>query len=48
MRKLVRSFDEQKKNFSNSSDTVKLDLPEPLDNLSTGTAVSEGELTIEP
>lgn len=48
MRKLIRLFDAQKKNFTDSSEAVKLDLPEPLHTLSIGDAVREGELTIQP
>lgn len=46
MRGLVKVFDAEKKEFSNSRKAIKLDLPKPLDTLSIGDAVVEGELTV--
>jgi hypothetical protein len=46
MRAVMKAFDGQKRKFSNNVRDVKLDLPEPLDNLNIAGKVSEGELTI--
>lgn len=46
MRAVMKAFDGQKRKFSNNVRHVKLDLPEPLDNLNIAGKVSEGELTI--
>jgi hypothetical protein len=46
MRVLMKDFDERKKKFSNNARDMKLDLPEPLENLNIPGKVLEGELTI--
>jgi len=46
MRAVMKVFDEKKRKFSNNVRNMKLDLPEPLDNLNIPGKVSGGEVTI--
>jgi len=46
MRGLMKSFDGYKRKFCTEHRDIKVDLPEPLDDLTIGTKVLGGELTI--
>lgn len=46
MRELMTGFDKIKRAFSKEIPDMKIDLPEPLDSLSTGYQVVDGELTV--
>lgn len=46
MRAIMRAFDAYKRKFAKSARPMKMDLPEPLDNLDMGEKVVGGELTI--
>jgi hypothetical protein len=46
MRALMKAFDSCKRKFSRDHRDMKMDLPEPLDDLSIGNQVVGGELTI--
>jgi hypothetical protein len=46
MRALMKTFDGYKRKFSEDHRDIKMDLPEPLDDLTVGKQVLGGELTI--
>jgi hypothetical protein len=46
MRALMKTFDGYKRKFSGDHRDIKMDLPEPLDDLTVGKQVLGGELTI--
>ena len=45
MRELMKAFEIQKKGFTTNSRDIRIDLPEPFENL-TMEGVAEGEITI--
>jgi hypothetical protein len=47
MRAIMKVFDPYKKKFTKDGRDFKLDLPEPLDNLSLKDHIIDGELTIK-
>lgn len=46
MRHVIKQFDPHKKKFSSNSPSMKIDLPEPLNNITIPGKVNQGELTI--
>ena len=46
MRTLMKDFNIQKRRFKKDQRDIKIDLPEPLDNLNMGHKVVGGEITI--
>lgn len=46
MREVMKEFDKFKRDFPKKNREMKMDLPEPLDKITIGTKVIEGELTI--
>jgi hypothetical protein len=46
MRELMKLFGGYKRKFSKDHRDIKMDLPEPLDDLTVGTKLLGGELTI--
>jgi hypothetical protein len=46
MRALMKTFDGYKRKFCGDHRDIKMDLPEPLDDLTVGKQVLGGELTI--
>jgi hypothetical protein len=46
MRELMIQFEAYKRKFNNNHRDIKIDLPEPLDDITIGTKVVGGEMTI--
>lgn len=46
MRQVIKKFDEKKRLFSNKSQEVHIDLPDPLNTLSISGRVTQGDLRI--
>jgi hypothetical protein len=46
MRKLMEEFSKRKRSFGDNQWRMKMDLPEPLDNLTMDNRVVQGEFTI--
>jgi hypothetical protein len=46
MRELMIQFEAYKRKFNNNHRDIKIDLPEPLDDITIGTKVVGGEITI--
>ena len=46
MRYVIKQFDAYKKKFSSKSPPMKIDFPEPLENINIPGKVNQGELTI--